>query len=294
MTFDDVFARSSRRWKTGRNRSIVGMFVISLLFWSGPSSEGSDVADLIVTEGQPAENDYGAIVLSSPDANPPGRAPANCAGAASYCDVADLTINVPSSYNRFNLYSVVVTLSWSSPSTNNMNLYLYDTNRTTNLRSSATANHPERVEVLEPSSGRYALTILNESGANTGYKLKAEFVSKGTIPETAEPKEEFGSPSQGEGSSSEFGFEDPILNLPSVPLERAQKDQIRAVETPGPDGPTTKATLATLGVAKGFENPTQLASMVLGVVGTLVALGFGAVLFVRHRRGAYYEGSSRP
>lgn len=293
VTHAGVSTRLGWGRKTGKNPYIVALLLISLfLAFSGGRALGSDVADLTITEGEPAERDYGPIATFSPDANPPGRTPANCAGAL-YCDVADLTVNVPAHYGRFDLYSVVVTLSWGSPSTNNMNLYLYDTNRSTNLRSSATANHPERVEALEPPGGKYYLTILNESGPNAGYKLRAEFVPKGRIPEPDEPSDGSGSAVSGGGASDEFGFEDLNPELPPVPAIGAEPGQIRAVESPGPDGPTMKANLATLGVARGFKDSTSLTSMILGGLATLIALAFGAVLFIRHRRSVYEEQMAR-
>jgi hypothetical protein len=264
--------------------------MLGLLASISSPANGSDVADLTITEGEPGERDYGPILGASPDANPPGRAPANCASAL-YCDVADLTINVPSHYTRFDLYSIVVTLSWASPSTNNMNVYLYDTNRILLLRSSATANHPERLEALEPPAGTYFITVLNESGPNSGYKLRAEFVNKGRTAEPDEPRDESASAVSGGSASEEFGFEDLNPELPAVPGTEGAEP--RKVETPGPDGPATKAKLATLGVARGFGDSTGVTAMVLGGIATVIVLVFGAVLFLRHRRSAYEEELAR-
>ena len=253
--------------------------------------EATNVADLTITEGEPAERDYSPIVgqMGPADANPPGRAPSNC-DPGVHCDVIDLTVNVPSRYGRFDLWSVVAILSWGSPNTNNMNLYMYDVNRTSSIRTSATANHPERVEVAEPPSGRYYLTVVNESGANTGYKVRAELIYKGQIDEPVVPDDDTsGSAFTGGGASNEFGFEDPNPELPPVPAAGAEAGQVRAMKSPGPDGPTIKATLATLGVARGFKDSTTLTSMILGGVATLIALTFGTILFIRHRRSVYEE-----
>lgn len=276
------------------NRYILAVIALSLLVvLPQGGAGGANVADLTITEGEPAEQDYDPILASSPPTNPPGFTPGTCAGAL-HCDVADLTINVPSHYGRFHLYSVVVVLSWASPSTNNMNLYFYDTNRTTQLRASATANHPERVEVVEPPGGRYYLTVLNESGVNSGYKLRAEFVAKGSIEEPEEPRDASGSAvSGGTDDSNEFGFADLNPALPAVPAAGTEGGQPRPVETPGPDGPTTKARLATLGVATGFKDSTSTTSMILGGIATGIVLTFGSVLFVRHRKSTYEEGLAR-
>jgi hypothetical protein len=291
VTHAGISARPGRTRKEAPHILIGALLLVSVgLAISSGTAVGSDVADLTVTEGEPAERDYGPILGSSPDtaANPPGRTPAQCASGL-HCDVIDLTINIPSRYTRFDLYSVAVTLSWGNPSANNMNVYLYDTNKTTNLRSAATANHPEKLEVLEPPAGRYYVTVLNESGPNAGYKVKAEFFNKGRIEEPDEPREESGSAISGGSASDEFGFEDLNPDLPPVPATGTEGGKPRAVETPGPDGPTTKARLATLGLARGFRDSTTMTSVILGGAATAIVLVFGAILFVRHRRSVYEE-----
>lgn len=272
---------------------LCALLLLGLVFVSQVQpAEAANVADLTITEGQPAESDYGPIVGSSPCdcATPPGRTPMFC-DPAVHCDVIDLTVNVPSKYvDRVDFWSVVVTLSWGSPSTNNMNLHMYDVNRNSLVLSSATANHPERVVVAELPSGKYYLVVVNESGANTGYKVRAELIYKGRIDEPFVPDDETsGSATFGGSSSSEFGSEDLKPELPTVPATGAEAGQVRAVQSPGPDGSTIKATLAELGVASGFKDSTTLTSMILGALATLIALAFGTVLFIRHRRSIYEE-----
>lgn len=264
-----------------RCRLAVSVLVTSALLSAfGGGSQARDAEDLSVTDGRNDQRDYPPIPAANPNNGPRGRA--NC-NVAPYCDNIDLKIEVPDWYTGEDFYAVETTLSWPNPDLNNLNLYLYDTNGTTQLLVSATANHPERITILDPPQGTYFLNVTNSSGPNAGYRVSVVWIYKGRIESPAAPDE--GRPRLATPVFDEERREAPALDeLPALSALGASASAARAVETPGADGPVEQRTLKSLGPPESPEAENAILPSLIVVLITTVAVGVVGFTLFRHRR----------
>lgn len=266
----------------GLGSTLVAVAVLIGGYWVVPA-EGRAVEGMTLREGSTVEKEYGAIAGSNPSSAP--RDPATCESSL-YCDTLGLSILVPSSYSAEDRYSIIVALSWPNSAVNNVDLYLYDRNKTQQLQYSASTNPTESVGVYDPPAGTYYVVVLNFSGVNSGYKVKAQFVGESS-----------GRPSSIQRSPPpSFSFGPP----PAVPMtepvgtgkEAPKSVAPRAVASPGPDAPegaTKELTLTALGSPKGFEGKSYASAFFAFWVATAVAAIAGGLVWFRRRRALLYR-----
>lgn len=251
---------------------------------------GEDVDDITVSEGQTVKKDYPPLFgVQSPIAfgGPETRNPNNCrASTTHWCDTADLTIEVPSSYTSSDFFKVEIELSWSPPpSGNNVDLFVY---RKTGQQvlSSATGNNPEKVSLQDPPERNYFIVVANIQGTNSGYTLTVRFVPQGRIPPPEEP-EEFGGPrSQPSRFDADEGSDASFSDLPPPPQPEGLVASVgpRPVERPGPDGATSRRGLVVLAASSPPGGTSRLPFIVSSVAAALVVAGLGVFLYLRGRQ----------
>src|SRR5438094_5571115 len=155
----------------------------------------------IATAGNAASPASGAVGPSSASASwsgqsfaaaatpSPGACPASADPSNSLCDHVKLTVSVAPSYWNTHTGGVSVSISWQG-SSNNFDLYVYDSGGSQSAASAQGSGTSERVFVSKPS-GTYEVRVVPKSVVNSGYSGSAVFSSTSTK----------GSGSSGTGSS---------------------------------------------------------------------------------------------
>lgn len=209
----------------------------------------------------------------------------------AYCDAIQLNINKPDGYGD-DLYQVVVTLTWVKGVTDNkMNLFVFaeeDPVLGPSLVDNRTEDNPKRVKIFAPDKGTLFMTIVNERGVNSGYKLNVLW-EQTPIPEfIAPPRKSFGSTTGQSVAAARLAAVSPAFEAPQADGLARTPSRGRTALVPGPDGELVEMSLPivargnrTAGAASGIDLVTGL------VVGTLLFAGAAfAVVMVRRRRVA--------
>lgn len=269
----------------------VGLIGLTATAVIGHVALGEDVEDITVSEGQSVKKDFPALVGVQPPFcvfGPDCRSAANCkTGTTHWCDTADLTIQVPSSYTASDFFKVDIELTWAdTPGGNDVNLYVYRATGTqAQVLASATATKPERVTLQDPPESKYQIVVANIQGTNTGYSLTVTFVPQGRIDAPAED-DEFGFGSSSSARSSEEDFADSaVFDLPPPPLPEGAVPSSgpRPVERPGPDGSLSRKSLVVLAAASPPGQNSRTPFIVSSVVAALAATALGVFLYLRGR-----------
>lgn len=283
--------------------AVAGVIVTLILANGAP---GRDVDDITLGEGQTVNKEYGPIAANEP---PVGilfgntlRTPPTCRDS-SYCDVIDLSIDVPPEYGAANFFKVDIELRWSNPTgTNNLNLYVHRVNGLQVLSSvGAGATQPERVTLQDPPEQKYFVVVSNAAGPNTGYRLTATFVPQGGLAEPdADDDFQFGGGSPGQadddaaGDTSDLAV--PGLGPAQSPLAAVFPPELappagavpsegpRPVEQPGPDGPLATRALVALASTSPPPGSSDVPVVVSATMAALTLAGLAVFLFVRGRR----------
>ena len=132
-----------------------------------------------VTPDTPAEADYSAMGPGAPSGEALANRPIDCDKAhILYCDTIPFEIVPPTNLqDDRDIFFTIVELHWDGGSGNDLDLSFWDNGQSTGtpeqLGASASSRNPEVVRVANADLGEYNLVVVNTSGANTGYKVKA-------------------------------------------------------------------------------------------------------------------------
>lgn len=141
-----------------------------------------------VTQSQPAEAEYGAMGPGCPACS--GRTGAaatlptagQCGGSYVWCDAIPVEIVPPAggSDDR-DIFFTIFELHWDGSGGNDLDFKFYDNAQSTGshelLGSSESTKNPEVIRAANASLEKYHLVVINYSGANTGYKIKARITT---------------------------------------------------------------------------------------------------------------------
>jgi hypothetical protein len=158
--------------------AVIALSLFLIVAAAGPGAAlGRDT--IVVKQGQPVERSYPPLAGNDP--NPVLTTPDQCRSAPS-CDTIPLVIEVPTGLGVSDDFYVRLTLIWNDggkvngQQANDMDLRLYY--KTTNIARAKTADQPEVLLVYRPVDKDYAVTVLNYTGPNTGYSLRAEMLTE--------------------------------------------------------------------------------------------------------------------
>lgn len=217
---------------------------------------------LVVTDAQPAEADYPALIGNYPASQAQNPGPADCnTTARTYCDVVPLNIKPPTGVTTFDSWFAYVEVSWDrtqpggcedvegvTNACNDVDIYTYDNLQDdpahaayTDTGDSASATDPEVAKLFQPSLGTYNLLVNNFAGANKGYHVKVTFkVFKGDKPyELLAPSSTPGNssaptPTDNSGASSsdssggappiDYGGQNPVLAPAPIEIDSSFND----------------------------------------------------------------------
>lgn len=300
----------TRRWKALATSALL----VALALTAAAAPSGAQPREgLTVVEGQTAQGDYPPIPGNYPVAPTVNWTPGGCNDSAigNVCDTVPLEIVVPDLGPVDDFY-VTIEVSWDDPEgLNDLDIYLWDdtqiqasqgddTPSWTRMNQSATSANPETIRQFSPTLGTYNLTIVNWSGPNLGYTVKA-FI---TVAEFDEPFEllapNFTAPTESATPDSvppppfDFSAVDQVQPGPVAPtfgeipvqpdteLDFGPSDFERNLAAPPPlIGGTPASSLRP-----PREVPGLVAAFWLGGVPTLL-VGACAVLLARRRRDAF-------
>lgn len=197
-----------------------------------------------VTPEEKAEKDYGAMGPGCPACSDRTGAAntlptsSQCGGNYVWCDAIPVEIVPPTGLadDRDNFFTIFE-LHWDGSNGNDLDLKFYDNAQSTGsneqLGASQSTKNPEIIRAANTDLTEYFLVVINYSGANTGYKIKARistdpFTSPNEAlapepPKQAEPpaekeekkeeaEEEFATPEDFSGGSGSPIGPDPTLD----------------------------------------------------------------------------------
>lgn len=268
---------------------------------------------LKVVDGTAAERSYPPIPGNYPVAPTVNWTPGGCNDSAigNVCDTIPLEIVIPDLGPVDDFY-VTIQVSWDDPEgLNDLDIYLWDDEQLrksqgstgwTRMNQAATSSNPETIKQFSPTLGKYNLTVVNWSGPNLGYTVKA-FI---TVAEFDEPFESLAPTFTPTDSSTptaapappppfDFSAVDPVTPGPAAPtfgelpvqpdaeLDFGPSDFEQNLAAPPP-------LIDTSGVAFRDRPPRAVPGIVaafwLGVVPTLLVVA-SAVLLARRRRDSF-------
>jgi Bacterial pre-peptidase C-terminal domain len=108
----------------------------------------------------------------------PSACPASADSSNTLCDHFKLTVSVDASYWKTHTGGVSVSISWQG-SSNNFDLYVYDSGGSQVAASAQGSGTSEHVTVSKPS-GAYEVRVVPQSVVNSGYNGSAVFSSSST------------------------------------------------------------------------------------------------------------------
>lgn len=288
-------------------RLVAGLFVVSMgVIIPQPSAQALDKGSLSISpEIGSVEKAYSGIPGSRPGAAACRRdiSPETCttlfaqtqspgckAHNSAYCDAVALNILTPKNYLD-DLFYVNIELSWDKGLTDNkLDIYAFvkeDPLLGPALARNNSEKQPKSMEIYAPQAMKVFMTIVNERGVNTGYKLKVtwnlEDLGADYRPPVRAKSGGFGPSSAGFTSSA--ANEGALANALANVKARAKE---RKVLQPGPDGQLQEVALPVLDTGNRIPgNKGGLDPLVTGVVAVLLASGVGLAVFaIRARRKA--------
>ena len=134
---------------------------------------------LRVTPSEPVEKDFGAMGPGAPSGEALSNRPIDCDDAQTvYCDNIPIEIVPPTGLqDDRDIFFTIVELHWDGGSGNDLDLSFWDNGQSSGsqeqLGASASTKNPEVVRVANADLEQYNIVVVNSSGANTGYKIKA-------------------------------------------------------------------------------------------------------------------------
>lgn len=192
-----------------------------------------------VTPSEPVEKDYPAMGAGCPAcssraagaglaANPSAG---QCGGRYVWCDAIPVEIVPPTGLaDDRDIFFTIVELYWDDSAGNDLDMSFWDNGQSTGsheqLGSSESTKNPETIRVANADLGQYNIVVVNYTGANTGYKIKARistdpFTSpteavapdppKAEEPAAAEEPEDFTPPEDLSGGPAPVIAPDPTL-----------------------------------------------------------------------------------
>lgn len=196
---------------------MASIFLLAVSSVTGPAGATQQEAIKLAAPSN-VVREYPALVGTVPVAYngaPGDNTPGSCS-QFTYCDTIPIELSVPSDLKNSDTedYFLRLKIEWDNTAGNNLDAYLFDSpwEGNTAIASSATANMPETINLYRPEKPAYILTVLNRSGANSGYKVTAAI--------TVEPfggAPDFGGVNEGGGppttrppanDDDDFGFDD--------------------------------------------------------------------------------------
>lgn len=255
----------------------VALLVVAMLVhpWFTPSAEGRTGAAITVGESQTVEKEYPGIPGNNPGATP--RDPNTCSTVV-YCDTIDLTVQVPGHYSSQTRYTINITVAWQNSDLNNLNIYAFDRDKTTQLQGTTGPEQPEEIALYDPPGGKYFVVVLNATGVNNAYKAKVEFVAETQGTSAGSSSVSSGTarltPSPPPRQILAFTSATPAAPAPNVPA--------RPVAVAGPDGGSKTSTLESLGEPTEARG-RQIASFLL-IAWAAIVVGGLLVWWLRWRR----------
>lgn len=137
-----------------------------------------------VAPEEPAEATYGAMGPGCPGCS--GRtgalntlpSSAQCGGNYVHCDAIPVEIVPPSNLSDDrDIFFTIFELHWDDSAGNDLDLQFYDNAQSTGtheqLGASESTRNPEVIRAANADLSEYHLVVVNYSGANTGYTIKA-------------------------------------------------------------------------------------------------------------------------
>ena len=226
----------------------------------------------------------------------------NCK-TVTFCDNIPFVVHAPENLGEDDSFYVAMEITWDDPSkSNDVDVYAYDKGQlkggtTTRMGKAATSSNPEKINLQQPTLGEYQLVVMNRSGVNTGYKLKARMVRakfESPVEQLAPPKnpppaattDDTTKPEESVEPTATAGSDTTPATLAPVPVGADNDfdfggsdfdDQLAA-----PEIPQNESAGATRRAA-----PKEVAGIVLVawfVIVPLLALGGGAAVILRRRR----------
>lgn len=169
-----------------RNRlALFGAMVVLLIGSVGGGTVSARPQEGIrVAKDEPAEKDYGAMGPGCPACSDRTSAlatlptSAQCGGNYVWCDAIPVEIvPPPAGADDRDIFFTIFELHWDDSNGNDLDLKFYDNGQSTGtheqLGASQSTKNPEVIRAANADLGEYFLVVINYSGANTGYKIKA-------------------------------------------------------------------------------------------------------------------------
>ena len=141
-----------------------------------------------VSISEPFEGEYPAMGPGCPGCS--GRtgalatlpSTAQCGGNYVWCDAIPVEIIPPGGLSDDrDIFFTIFELHWDGSAGNDLDFQFYDNAQSTGsfepLGSSASTKNPEIIRAANADLGEYNLVVINYSGANTGYTIKARITT---------------------------------------------------------------------------------------------------------------------
>lgn len=222
-----------------------------------------------VTENQTVEKEFGPIPGQNPLPGLPAPAPKlntpESCRQATFCDLIPLEIVLPPTLRPADEFFVSVALEWKTDklpgvkvgeaeyakeqNVNDLDLYVWTDpigEDQEPVQASSTAANPEKLRIFRPTKGKYAITVFNYAGPNTGYKLRVEYK-----PESIVPPFESLAPDFMPVATPPLPFEAPVEltepDRPTLPIDTSGADTTPTT-TPAPPAEAKPAPLTPVAI----------------------------------------------
>lgn len=200
MRFPTISPRAIRVSTIG---AVLSVGMASWLTFVAPPAQAIERPGMVITQDQVVEAEFGPVAGN----NPAGEAhkPEDCRIQA-YCDAVPLEVIVPDSITEDDEYFIQILMEWDTGrapgdpvlepegyTLNDMDMYIYtdpatpeeaeargatpDSNSDPYVARGASGSTPEQAFLFKPK-GKYWINVVNYLGANTGFKIKATWVSE--------------------------------------------------------------------------------------------------------------------
>lgn len=143
-----------------------------------------------VTPSEPAEEEYPAMGPGCPGCSTRAAgaglaatpAAGQCGGSYVWCDAVPVEIVPPTGLDDDrDIFFTLIELHWDDSQGNDLDLRFFDNAQETGsyqqLGSSESTKNPETIRVANADLGEYNVVVINYTGANTGYTVKARITT---------------------------------------------------------------------------------------------------------------------
>lgn len=224
---------------TIRRAAVLAGLALTAGLLSSPVAAFEKEPVLVISEGQTIEEEYTAAPVGAAGEE---TNPSLCAKRPD-CDVVPLKVIVPDrlkSADTTEDFFVRISMTWPmdvegpiGTSENDMDMYIWDNPPgDEEVASGASSANPERASLVNPRKGDYSIVVVNFTGANRGYTLKAEWIT-GEITTPYEALEPGRQQSSG-GGEAEEEFEPPE-DFSGLPVDESAFAPVPAEPSPEPE-----------------------------------------------------------